>query len=157
MQREKKDAQMVRRQMKFGIVPKLILGILTPLIVVLIIITIFLGLQGSKTINEVMSAELNAETRAASNEVNSFFERYYGISECLAATQIIRDTTTQEVEGGIRAHNLYGSLLETLRLIQQDNAEDIDFVWVTNLSTGEILQNDGTVYEPEEVDYSTRS
>lgn len=157
MQREKKDAQMVRRRMKFGIVPKLILGILTPLIVVLIIITIFLGLQGSKTINEVMSAELNAETRAASNEVNSFFERYYGISECLAATQIIRDTTTQEVEGGIRAHNLYGSLLETLRLIQQDNAEDIDFVWVTNLSTGEILQNDGTVYEPEEVDYSTRS
>ena len=157
MQREKKDAQMVRRRMKFGIVPKLILGILTPLIVVLIIITIFLGLQGSKTINEVMSAELNAETRAASNEVNSFFERYYGISECLAATQIIRDATTQEVEGGIRAHNLYGSLLETLRLIQQDNAEDIDFVWVTNLSTGEILQNDGTVYEPEEVDYSTRS
>lgn len=157
MQREKTDAQMVRRRMKFGIVPKLILGILTPLIVVLVIITIFLGLQGSKTINEVMSAQLNAETRAASNEVNTFFERYYGISECLAATQIIRDTTTQEVEGGIRAYNLYGSLLETLRLIQQDNEEDIDFVWVTNLSTGEILQNDGTVYEPEEVDYSTRS
>lgn len=157
MQREKTDAQMVRRRMKFGIVPKLILGILTPLIVVLVIITIFLGLQGSKTINEVMSAQLNAETRAASNEVNTFFERYYGISECLAATQIIRDTTTQEVEGGIRAHNLYGSLLETLRLIQQDNEEDIDFVWVANLSTGEILQNDGTVYEPEEVDYSTRS
>lgn len=157
MQRERKETQMVRRRVKFGIVPKLILGILTPLTVVLVIITVFLGLQGSKTINEVMSAQLNAETRAASNEVNTFFERYYGISECLAATQIIRDTTTQEVEGGIRAHNLYGSLLETLRLIQQDNAEDIDYVWVTNLGTGEILQNDGTVYGPEEVDYSTRS
>lgn len=157
MQRERKEAQMVRRRMKFGIVPKLILGILTPLIVILVVITIFLGLRGSETINAVMGAQLNAETRAASNEVNTFFERYYGISECLAATQIIRDTTTQEVEGGIRAHNLYGSLLETLRLIQQDNAEDIDYVWVTNFSTGEILQNDGMVYEPEEVDYSTRS
>lgn len=157
MQRERKDAQSAQRRMKFGIVPKLLLGILSPLVIVLVVITIFLGLRGSETINGVMGAQLNAEAKAASNEVSAFFERYYGISECLAATQIIRDTTTQEVEGGIRAHNLYGSLLETLRLIQQDNAEDIDFVWVTNFRTGEILQNDGTVYQREEVDYSTRS
>ena len=157
MQRERKDAQSAQRRMKFGIVPKLLLGILSPLVIVLVVITIFLGLRGSETINGVMSSQLNAEAKAASNEVSAFFERYYGISECLAATQIIRDTTTQEVEGGIRAHNLYGSLLETLRLIQQDNAEDIDYVWVTNFRTGEILQNGGTVYQREEVDYSTRS
>ena len=157
MQSERKDAQSAQRRMKFGIVPKLLLGILSPLVIVLVVITIFLGLRGSETINGVMSSQLNAEAKAASNEVSAFFERYYGISECLAATQIIRDTTTQEVEGGIRAHNLYGSLLETLRLIQQDNAEDIDYVWVTNFRTGEILQNGGTVYQREEVDYSTRS
>lgn len=157
MQRERKDAQIAQKRMKFGIVPKLLLGILSPLVIVLIVITIFLGLRGSETINDVMGAQLNAEAKAAANEVNTFFERYYGISECLAATQIIRDTTTEDVEGGIRAHNLYGSLLETLRLIQQDNAEDINYVWVANFSSGELLQSDGTVFDSEQIDFSTRS
>lgn len=157
MQRERKDAQIAQKRMKFGIVPKLLLGILSPLVIVLVVITIFLGLRGSETINDVMGAQLNAEAKAAANEVNTFFERYYGISECLAATQIIRDTTTEDVEGGIRAHNLYGSLLETLRLIQQDNAEDINYVWVANFSSGELLQSDGTVFDSEQIDFSTRS
>nr|WP_275967600.1 methyl-accepting chemotaxis protein [Pseudoflavonifractor phocaeensis] len=114
-------------------------------------------MQGSSTVNEIMSAELDAEARAASSQVEAFFERYYGISECLAATQIVRDTTTEVTEGGIAAHRLYGSLLETLKLIQQNNAEDIDFVWVANLTTGEVLQNDGTIFGPAELDYTTRS
>lgn len=154
MQSERKDAQ---GRMKFGIVPKLLIAILCPLIVVLVVITIFLGLRGSETINNVMGAQLNAEAKAAANEVNAFFERYYGISECLAATQIVRDTTTEDVEGGIRAHNLYSSLLETLRLLQQDNAEDINYVWVANFSSGELLQSDGTVFDSEQIDFSTRS
>lgn len=157
MQREKKDVHIAHRRMKFGIVPKLLLSVLCPLMVVLVVITIFLGLQGSTTINEVMSGQLNAETKAAANEVNTFFEWYYGISECLAATQIVRDTTTQDVEGGIRSHNLYGSLLETLRLIQQDNAEDINYVWVANFSTEELLQSDGTLFDSEQIDFETRS
>lgn len=154
MQSERKDAQ---GRVKFGIVPKLLIAILCPLIVVLVVITIFLGLRGSETINNVMGAQLNAEAKAAANEVNAFFERYYGISECLAATQIVRDTTTEDVEGGIRAHNLYSSLLETLRLLQQDNAEDINYVWVANFSSGELLQSDGTVFDSEQIDFSTRS
>lgn len=97
MQREKKETQIAHGRMRFGIVPKLLLGILSPLVIVLVVITIFLGLRGSETINGVMGAELDAEAKVASNEVNAFFERYFGISECLAATQIIRDTTTQEV------------------------------------------------------------
>ena len=157
MQREKKDVHIAHGRMKFGIVPKLLLSVLCPLMVVLVVITIFLGSQGSTTINEVMSGQLNAETKAAANEVNTFFERYYGISECLAATQIVRDTTTQNVEGGIRSHNLYGSLLETLRLIQQDNVEDINYVWVANFGTKELLQSDATLFNSEQIDFSTRS
>ena len=157
MKREYVNASRVKSGVRFGIVPKLLMGILIPLFAVLIMISIFLGMQGSSTVNEIMSAELDAEARAASSQVEAFFERYYGISECLAATQIVRDTTTEVTEGGIAAHRLYGSLLETLKLIQQNNAEDIDFVWVANLTTGEVLQNDGTIFGPAELDYTTRS
>ena len=157
MKRESSVRPAGKAQVKFGIVPKLLLGILIPLFVVLIIISIFLGLQGSKTVNEIMGAELDAEAKSAASQVEAFFERYYGVSECLASTQITRDTTTEVTEGSIVAHRLYGSLLETLKLIQQDNAEDIDFVWLANLQTGEILQNDGTIFDRTQVDYSTRS
>ena len=113
-------------QVKFGIVPKLLLGILVPLIASMILMGVFLGLQGSNIVNEVMNEQLNAQADSAANEVNAFFEEYYGISECLAASQIVRDTTNEVVEGGITAHTLYFSLLETIRLIQQDNAEYVD-------------------------------
>ena len=144
-------------QVKFGIVPKLLLGILVPLIASMILMGVFLGLQGSNIVNEVMNEQLNAQADSAANEVNAFFEEYYGISECLAATQIVRDTTNEVVEGGITAHTLYFSLLETIRLIQQDNAENVDHVWIANLQSGELLQSDGTLFAPGEIDLSSRS
>lgn len=157
MERGKDQKPGTEGQVRFGIVPKLLLGILVPLFAVLIIIGIFLGMQGAKTVNEIMGADLDAEAKSAANQVEAFFERYYGISECLAATQIVRDTTTEVNEGGMAASRLYGSLLETLKLIQQNNADTVDFVWVVNLKTGELLQSDGSLYGAEQVNYMARS
>ena len=96
MRTREKRVSTVHNNVKFGIVAKLLLGILIPLFVVLIIMGVFLGIQGSGTINEVMSAELDAGSNAAANEVKGFFERYYGITECLAATQIVQDTVMED-------------------------------------------------------------
>ena len=145
------------QRVRFGIATKLLLGILVPLFLVLTVMSIFLGVQGSDTVNQVMSAELNAETNAASSEVEAFFRSYYGVAECLAATQLIRDTIAEDTEGGVTASSLYGSLMETLRLIQQDNAESVDYVWVASMKTGEVIQNDGTVFSKAQLDYTTRS
>lgn len=81
------------KQIKFGIVPKLLLGILCPLIICMVLVSVFLGLRGSSIVNEIMSAQLNAQTDSAANEIDSFFKQYYGVAECLAATQIARDAT----------------------------------------------------------------
>ncbi len=157
MKNEREEKTTGKKRVKFGIVPKMLLGILVPLFVVLLLISVFLGLRSSKTVNQVKGAELNAESKYAASEVDSFFEEYYGVAKGLASTQVVRDTTTQNIEGGMTAHNLYGSLLETLRLVQQDNSENIDYVWVANLSTGELLQSDGTLYAKGQIDFNTRS
>ena len=155
----KRSAEVIpgKRSFKFGIAPKLLIGILLPLFLVLTVMSIFLGSQTSGTISQIMCTELDAESEAASSQINAFFERYYGISECLATTQLIRDTTTEEVEAGITTHRLYGSLLETLRLLQQKNSEDVDYMWVLRMDTGEVVQNNGAVYSPPDFDYTTRS
>lgn len=157
MKRERKEKTTGKKRVKFGIVFKMLIGILVPLFAVLIIISIFLGLQGSATVNEVMSAELDAEARSAASQVNDFFDKYYGAAESLAATQIVQDIVSVETEGGITANSQYGSMLETLRQIQQDNAEDIDYVWVANLKTGELLQSDGTLFGAGQIEFTTRS
>ena len=146
-----------KQKFKFGIVPKLLLGILVPLFIILNIMGIFLGEQGYKTVNQIMSTELKAETKSASNEVDSVFERYYGIAECLAATQIIRDTTTEQVDGGIANHRLFSSLLETLQLIQEDNKTDVAVIWTANCTTGELLQSDGQIFTSYDMDIKSRA
>lgn len=59
-------------QVKFGIVPKLLLGILVPLIASMILMGVFLGLQGSNIVNEVMNEQLNAQADSAANEETPF-------------------------------------------------------------------------------------
>ena len=157
MKRKRSEKKGSDNRVTFGITPKMLLGILVPLFVALAIMGTFLGMQAGNTVDRVMSAELNAEANAASSEVKAFFERYYGVAECLASTQIVRDTTSGAGEGGIAAHSLYGSLLQTLALIQQDHSQEIDFVWVASFGSQEILQNDATIYDRSQVDISSRS
>lgn len=145
------------RKLKLGITPKLLVSILAPLFIVLTIMGIFLGVQSSNTVNDIMRAELDAETHTAASEVDSFFQKYYGVSEALASTQLVRDVVTEKTEGGIVKHSLYNSLLETLNYIQQDNKEDVTYVWVFSLSMEELLQSDGQVFKAGDIDFSSRS
>ena len=146
-----------KHKFKFGIAPKLLVSVLVPLFVVLTIMGIFLGVQSSNTVNQIMSAELDAETKAAASEVNAFFERYYGISECLASTQLVRDALAEKTEGGIEKNGLYNSLLETLNSVQQDNKDDVSYVWVFSLNTQQLLENDGQIYGADTMDFASRS
>lgn len=134
-----------RSKIRFGIVQKLLAGILLPLVVALGIMGGFLGAKGYTTVANVMGKELTAEATSAANQVDAFFQKYYGIAECLASTQLVRDTTMQPQEGGTQAHPLYGSLLETLQLIQQNNSVDVTMIWIGNFQTGELVQSDGSV------------
>lgn len=157
MQKKENTADPQSGTVKFGILPKLLIGILAPLFIVLGIMGIFLGLQVSDTVNGIMSAELDSETKAAANQVESFFERYYGVAESLAETQMIQDLVTENQEGGIRANPQYSEILNTIQAVQQKNQEDISYIWISDFQSGELLQSDAQLYTQEELDYTTRT
>lgn len=144
-------------RVKFGILPKLLLGILVPLFVVLGVMGIFLGLQGASTVDEIMSADLDSETKAAANEIESFFSHYYGVTEALAETQLLQDVVTQQQDGGLKASPLYTDLLETLQAVQQKNQEGISYIWVSDFQSGDLLQSDNQLFTQDELDYTTRA
>ena len=141
---------------KFGILPKLLISILVPLFLVLILMSAFLGIQGSGVIKRVMQQQVTVSATSAANQVDAFFQRYRGITETLASTQLIGDIVGRDTTGSLAQDPLYASLLETLELIQENNSEDLSFVWLADFHTGEILQSDATLYTPADMDYTTR-
>ena len=141
---------------RLGTLPKLLIGILVPLCLVLILMSTFLGIQGSGVIKRVMQQEVTASASSAANEVDAFFQRYLGIVDTLASTQLVRDAIGRDT-GSMTEDQLYGSLMETLKLLEENNSEDIAFLWIADFHTGEILQSDGTLYTSAEVDYTTRT
>ena len=150
MKRKRASGGFQLQERKFGIVPKMLLGILVPLFVVLITMSIFLSLQGTKIVTGIMSSDLEAETSSAASQVDAFFQQSYGIAETLAGTQMIRDAVVNATEGSL------SSLLPTLQQLQKDNAEDLEEIWVISFRTGELLQSDGQTFGPAEMDYTTR-
>lgn len=143
-------------EVRFGIAPKMLLGILIPLFVVLLIMGLFLGSQVSGTVNQVMSAQLDASSQAAAGQVDAFFERYFGIAEGVAGSQLLRDMVTEDTKGNITTSARYQELLDTLSQLQQDNQTDVDCICLCKFKSGETLQNDARLYSPQELDYSSR-
>ena len=150
MRKRARGRQIRLREWKFGILPKLLVGILVPLFVVLITMSIFLNLQGGKIVDGIMGSALEAETDSAASQVDAFFRQSSGVAEALAGTQVVRDTVANATEGSL------APLLNTLQQLQKDNAEDMEEVWVISFRTGELLQSDGQTFGPAELDYATR-
>ena len=145
------------RGLKLGITAKLLVGILTPLFVALVGISVFLGWRSTNMINEEMDGQLNAEASAAASQVDAFFREHYGIAESLSATQVVRSMVMLDSAQGMMSSPEYWSLLETLQLIQSDSGGNIEYVWAADLSTGELLQSDGKLFKPGEISFDTRS
>ena len=156
MKKRERDVGEQAERRTFGIVQKLLVCILVPLFAVLLVTSIFMGINGGKIVKEIKSSELDAEAQAAAGQVEALFERYRGVSESLSATQIIKNATTSAIEGGLKAYSQYDILLGQLALIKQQNADDVTNLWICNFQTGEILGCDGKVYGPPDLNYKER-
>lgn len=78
MKKRERDVGEQAERRTFGIVQKLLVCILVPLFAVLLVTSIFMGLNGGKIVKEIKSSELDAETQAAAGQVEALFERYRG-------------------------------------------------------------------------------
>lgn len=80
MKKRERDVGEQAERRTFGIVQKLLVCILVPLFAVLLVTSIFMGINGGKIVKEIKSSELDAEAQAAAGQVEALFERYRGVS-----------------------------------------------------------------------------
>ena len=141
---------------KLGIVQKLLIGILVPLILVLSVIGVLLGTRVSNTVEEMVRKNLTAETESAANQVNAFFQKYFGVSEMLAQSRIVVDIVADTEKQQMADSAYYTDLLHELQGIQAYYGGEALSVWLTDIGGGEVLLSDGTHIFSRDVDFTTR-
>ena len=124
---------------KLGIVQKLLIGILVPLILVLSVIGVLLGTRVSNTVEEMVRKNLTAETESAANQVNAFFQKYFGVSEMLAQSRIVVDIVADTEKQQMADSAYYTDLLHELQGIQAYYGGEALSVWLTDIGGGEVL------------------
>ena len=141
---------------KLGIVQKLLIGILVPLILVLSVIGVLLGTRVSNTVEEMVRKNLTAETESAANQINAFFQKYFGVSEMLAQSRIVVDIVADTEKQQMADSAYYTDLLHELQGIQAYYGGEALSVWLTDIGGGEVLLSDGTHIFSRDVDFTTR-
>ena len=140
-------------KVKFGILTKLLLGIITPLVIVLIIIGLQLNSGMSNTVKTLDTNYLTAESMRASQQITAYFQRFVGIANLASQMdEIIRFSGRQPNLAGTEERN---KLLTTLKKIQ--SADDtIAFTWLYNINSKDFLQSDGTYKNSTTFDATSR-
>ena len=152
-QKQKQNDFSTTSKVKFGILTKLLLGTIIPLIIVLIIIGSQLNSRMSNTVKTLDTNYLTAESMRASQQITAYFQRFVGIANLASQMdEIIRFSGRQPNLAGTEERN---KLLTTLKKIQ--SADDtIAFTWLYNINSKDFLQSDGTYKNSTTFDATSR-
>ena len=141
-------------KVKFGILKKLLLGLLVPSILVLIIVGAMLIRDIDEVVLTLNNDHLSSEATAAAQELNTHFQRYMGIAMVSSQTDDLHQRLTSWTPGfgGTPEHAGLLALLNNIK--GADNM--IASAWICNLQIGEFLQSDGTYKNPSNFNATSR-
>lgn len=148
---------MHHHKVQFGVLQKLLLGILCPLVIILLIVGVMMNAQISTTMTDMENSYLNAETARSSAQVEKFFQEFFGVVETEAVSPSVLETLknwdAQTFAGSPQA----ASLKQELQKIQQAQSEDILNVGVASTATKQLLQSNGELLSLPGYDVTTRT
>lgn len=142
--------------LKLGIVQKLLFGILLPLVLILSIIGVVLGIQVSGTVRNLIVTDLNAQASAGAEQVEAFFNRYFGAVDSMAQSRAAVSVATEKDKTTIFRAAAYTDLLQELRGIQNNYGSSVLNVWYADVQTGELVGSNGILYTPDELDITSQ-
>ena len=153
-----KERQPVKQQRKFriksGILTKLLIGIIVPLVIILTFIGVQLNRDVEKTVVTLNDNYLESETLAAAKQLDSQLQRYMGMVEAMSQSK----EETQKVSSwhaGFKGTQEQEEVLTFLKNFQSSD-DMIASTWIYNLTAKEMLQSDGTYKNSAEFDATGR-
>lgn len=148
----KKDGELV----KFGIVQKLLLGILLPLVLVLGLIGVFLGVQVSGAVKEMMTDTLTSQSETAAKEVDAYLSQYFGAVDGMLQSNVVLSVATDPNKVVFDDAAELSRLVSELRSMQQTYQDNVLNVWYMDVAANEAVLQDNSRILGSEVDFSQR-
>ena len=142
--------------MKLGIVQKLLLGIIIPLILIQCVIGVLLGFRVSDSMSGVMKENLDAQTKAGAEETDAFLNKYFGAVDALCQSRVAISVATDPLKTTIDEAEDFPSLLAELRSMQQEYQESALNVFYADVRTGELVYQNNSRVTTADVDFNTR-
>lgn len=143
-----------KSRVRFGIQKKLLLGIITPLEIVLILVAFLLNRDVDKVVIEMNDDYLSAETDSAANQLDSYFQKYMAVADVLSHTDVVAEKIAGW-ESGFRGPEKKEDLLRFLQNVQASD-DMIAFAWAYGTEPKEFLQSDGTYKNSSNYDAASR-
>lgn len=142
--------------MKLGIVQKLALGILIPLILVLSGIGALLGVQISGTVKEMLTENLTSQAESGAQSVNAYLKQYYGVVDTMICSPDISGLAADQTKATLEGSPYFSSALAELQQIQQQYQDTVLGVWFADVGLQELMYSDNSRITSADVDFSTR-
>ena len=125
---------------------KILIFVGTPVITAFIMVSLILLNAVSNTITNLTRNELSASSKAASHEINGYFEKHLEIVRTLS-THVEIEALFKEVQPGIKI-NEYANFLQvkkTLENVQAANNNSVLAVWIADVDSSQLAQADGVL------------
>lgn len=142
--------------MKLGIVQKLALGILIPLILVLGGIGVLLGIQISGTVEQMMTENLTSQAESGAQQVNAFLKQYYGVVDTMICSPDISGLAANQTKTTLDGSPYFSSALSELQQIQKQYQNTVLGVWFADIGLQELVYSDNSRFTSADMDISTR-
>lgn len=141
--KQKKQRHTIKKVVKLGLLPKLLLGTLVPLIIILLFTGILLNRQVGNTITTMQNDYLSAETNRSAIQVEAFFQKFFGVAETEAASPTVMESLLNWNAQDFQGSEQYAKMKKELQDLQASRPDDIMNVYLTSIATKQVMQSNG--------------
>ena len=154
--KEKKPAKREGRTGRTSVLYKLLDGILIPLLLILVLVGVFMNVRISGAVSDMQDDNLQLGCASSAAQVESFFNKVFGVAETQAANpQIVN--TLRAWQPHVFEHSPEAAALKNeMTKVQQAHSENIINLCMTCIPTMELLQSHGDFLSKPGFDVTTR-
>ena len=141
---------------KIGIVQKLLVCILVPLILILGIIATILGVWIRGTVTDLTIDSLTSESQASAQEVEAYLKQYFGAVDAMVHSRAIVNMASDQTKQSVTTSTFFSDLMAELGAIQNKYHTNVLNVWYTDLGTKEMIIHNRSLFTSADIDFDAR-
>ena len=145
----KKD-QMEKKHEKQGIKGKMMRGIITPTMIVLVFVAAVILLLVKGSVGDLRTAEITAESAQITNLISEYFTRYMEVTRQLGANNELRKLFEEVKEGDkISEAKLFDTVRGNMTNVFHTDEENILVCWIADVDSSQCVEDEESGYVSE--------